>query len=115
MRFKQPPAFVPPAQPAFGKARGVARQGQGQPMQAQGVALVTGQEVGQRLALHFQRGQRLADQAAHADTQPAGKGRVAADHAAAGIGPGNRSAEDVEGGREQRGSHCTNVVQNGGD
>ncbi len=82
-------------------------------MQAQGVAFATREEVGQGFALHLQRGQRLAQQAADAYAQPAGERGIAAGDAAFGIGPGHRGAKDIKGRGRCCSGHCTNVVQNG--
>ena len=114
MRLQQPAAIVAPAHPALGETRRLAGHRQRQPVQAQAVALIACQEVGQGFALHFQCGQWLAQQAATADAQPAPEGRVAADDAAIGPGPGQRRAQGFKGRRRCGVGHCTNVVQNAG-
>lgn len=78
--FQQPAAVVQPRQPAFGKARCVVGQAQSQPMQTQHIAFVVEQEAGERIALYFQRGQRLIDQSPCADAEPAREGWVDAQH-----------------------------------
>ncbi|KAG1460933.1 hypothetical protein G6F57_014237 [Rhizopus arrhizus] len=82
VRLQQPAAIIAAAHPALGEARRLAGHGQRQPVQAQAVALIAVQEMGQCLALHFQCGQGPTQQASRADAPPAGKGRIAAGNAA---------------------------------
>ncbi|KAG1205190.1 hypothetical protein G6F35_011798 [Rhizopus arrhizus] len=114
VRLQQPAAIIAAAHPALGEARRLAGHGQRQPVQAQAVALIAVQEMGQCLALHFQCGQGPTQQASRADAQPAGKGRIAAGNAAVGASPGQRRAQGIEGRRGCGVGHCTNVVQNTG-
>ena len=116
MRFQQPAAAVQPRQPAFGEAGRLAGHAQGHAVQAQDVAVGVVQEARHGVAFDLQGRQRLPDQAAGADAQPAGEGRIEAEDQAIGIRPRHRRAERVGGGFEMhagrgRGRHCTSLVQ----
>ena len=114
MRLQQP-ALGGAGQPAIGMPRRLAGHPQRDPVQAQHLALVLGQEPRQGIAFQLQRGQRLADQAPDPDPDPARERRIDASDPALAVGPGQRCGELVQGGDRGRGRlvriHCTNLVQ----